>query len=366
MGRALKILLLGLSLGALAGCGNGADFAPSYPVGPQGGDASNSELQFFRRNAAAPLGGVVNVFAGEVLPLEVRGAGSEELVKWNSSDNSLGAFVKPGELHLRSAGTFQIQATSGGKQVSLGINVGERPANEFPPSSPAPTPEASPTPLPSPSPSPTPTPSVTPVPTPSPTPTPSATAMPSPQPSDPFVDQVISFTPGAGAGFGGDQMPGVVLGPPKGDGLLQGGFDVLSLGAGGVIVLKSATPILNGNGADFIVFENAFYANGNPNAPFAELGEVAVSQDGSQFLVFDCETTAAPGYPGCAGASPVLANPDLNDLDPTDPIEAGGDAFDLNELGLGWAQYIRIRDLSSNGTGTNSGFDLDAVSIVHQ
>ncbi|HKY63467.1 MAG TPA: hypothetical protein VJR29_08620, partial [bacterium] len=256
---------------------------------------------------------------------------------------------------------FQIQAVAGDREVSLRVTAGERDFGGLPP----------PSPTPSPSPSPTPTPSATPSPSPSsspePMPTPDATAIPTPQPSDPYVDQVVSFTPGAGAGLGADQLPGIVLGPPQGSGLLQGSLDVLSLGAGGVIVLKSATPILNGTGADFIVFENAFYANGNPQAPFAEPGEIAVSQDGSQFFAFDCAATdVAGGYPGCAGIHPVLANPELNDLDPTDPAEAGGDAFDLSELGLDWASYIRIRDLSSSGSGGNAGFDLDAVSIVHQ
>ncbi len=373
MRLAAKILTLLLCGAALGGCGNGIDFAPDYPIGPPGSGASSgsSALQFFRRNAAAPLTAIINVYAGEVVPLEVRGAGTEEKVHWTSSDTSLGAFVKPGELHLRSAGSFQIQASAGSKEVSLSVTVGERDFGGLPPASPppSPSPSVSPTPAPTPSASPEPTPSAepTPLPTPEPTPTPSATAIPSPLPSDPFVDQVISFTPGPGGGLGSDKLPGIVLGPPKGFGLLQGGLDVLSLGAGGVIVLKSATPILNGSGPDFIVFENAFYANGNPNAPFAEPAEVAVSQDGSQFFAFDCEATnSIGGYPGCAGVSPVLANPELNDLDPTDPAEAGGDAFDLSELGLNWIYYVRIRDLSQSGTGGNAGFDLDAVSIVHQ
>src|ERR671919_2827634 len=101
MRLAAKILTLLLCGAALAGCGNGIDFAPDYPVGPPGSNASNgsSTLQFFRRNAAAPLATIANVYAGEVVPLEVRGAGSDEKVHWTSSDTSLGAFVKPGELH---------------------------------------------------------------------------------------------------------------------------------------------------------------------------------------------------------------------------------------------------------------------------
>ncbi|HKY64359.1 MAG TPA: hypothetical protein VJR29_13175, partial [bacterium] len=189
MRLAAKILVLLLSGALLGGCGNGAGFRPDYPVGPASGDGS-AKLQFYRRNAAAPLSEIVNVYAGEVVPLEVRGAGPEEKVRWSSSDTGLGAFVKPGELHLRAPGTFLIQAGAGDREVSLRVTAGERDFGRLP--SPSPTPSASP--------SPTPTPSATPSPSPSsnPEPTPDATAIPTPQPSDPYVDQVVSFTPGAG------------------------------------------------------------------------------------------------------------------------------------------------------------------------
>ncbi|MCE9624961.1 MAG: hypothetical protein K8R69_05840 [Deltaproteobacteria bacterium] len=178
---------------------------------------------------------------------------------------------------------------------------------------------------------------------------------------------MTSFDPGAHAGFGSDRFPDVVLGAPKGGGLQTGGFDVLSLGQGGTIVLKSAAAILDGPGKDFIVFENAFYAGGNPLAPFAEPGEVAVSQDGTHFVAFPCASgNRDEMYPGCAGVHPVLANADTNSIDPLDPAAAGGDAFDLHDLGLAWARYIRIRDLSEGGGGNSAGFDLDAVSIIHQ
>jgi hypothetical protein len=185
--------------------------------------------------------------------------------------------------------------------------------------------------------------------------------------SDPYIDAVIRLTPGPFAGFGSDQFPQIVLGPPQGSGETQGGFHVLSLGVGGEIVLHSATPILNGPGVDFIVFENAFFAGGNPENPFAEVGEIAVSQDGTRFIAFPCEPeNAADLYPGCAGVRPVHANPLTNGIDPTDPETAGGDAFDLETIGLNWAGWIRIRDLSESGGGVSAGFDLDAVAIIHQ
>ena len=44
----------------------------------------------------------------------------------------------------------------------------------------------------------------------------------------------MSFEPGGNAGFGQDQLPDVVLGPPMGKGTSRGSLDVLSLGVGAV------------------------------------------------------------------------------------------------------------------------------------
>ena len=54
-------------------------------------------------------------------------------------------------------------------------------------------------------------------------------------------------------------MPDIVLGPPVGGGALAGSLDVVSLGFSGEIVLCfEPNAIVDGPGADFIVFENAF------------------------------------------------------------------------------------------------------------
>ncbi len=91
-----------------------------------------------------------------------------------------------------------------------------------------------------------------------------------------FISCILSFDPGAGAGFGQDHFPAVVYGPPVGAGTAQGGVDVLSLGGGGEIVLGfGGNAIVDQPGADFIVFENAFYAGGDPTAPYAEPGVVS-------------------------------------------------------------------------------------------
>ena len=77
---------------------------------------------------------------------------------------------------------------------------------------------------------------------------------------DPFADVVVSYDPGEGAGFGQEDFPSIVLGPPMGGGENAGSLDVLSLGENGSIILEMTDgAIVDGPGADFIVFENPFW-----------------------------------------------------------------------------------------------------------
>jgi len=179
-----------------------------------------------------------------------------------------------------------------------------------------------------------------------------------------FATAVESFVAGPGPNFGQAHLPDVVLGPPKGAGAVDGSFDVVTLGNGGSITLGFApSSLVDRPGPDFIVFENAFYVNGDSELPYAELASVEVSEDGEHFDAFPCTATQAP-YGSCAGWHPVYANPDENAIDPTDPAVAGGDAFDLADLGVARARYVRIID-RVDLTGANGTFDLDAVSIVN-
>ena len=192
--------------------------------------------------------------------------------------------------------------------------------------------------------------------------------VPLPAGADPFADRVVSFHIGDGGGLNEEDLPGIVLGAPHGGGLFQGSFHVLSLGLGGEIVLEMTDfLIFDGTGPDLTVFENAFQVSGSAGVTFAEPAVVGVSDDGVNFVEFACDTSAAP-YAGCAGVEPVLANTDLNDVDPTDPSVSGGDAFDLNDVGLTRARFVRIRDsglgLGPIGPGTR-GFDLDGVAVIH-
>jgi len=184
--------------------------------------------------------------------------------------------------------------------------------------------------------------------------------------SDPWVDEVVSFTPGEGAGFGQNFFPGNVVGPPDSDPALSEfnpsskPQELLSLGHGGEIVLAFTDNfIVDGEGPDFTVFENVFLNAFDNNKPFIEAAFVAVSMDGVNFVEFPWDTTTFAGF---AGVSPTLDN-----QNPTDPDVSGGDSFDLADVGLPYAKYVKltdIGDLKQEGS-FNGDFDLDAVVAIN-
>jgi hypothetical protein len=204
----------------------------------------------------------------------------------------------------------------------------------------------------------------------------------------PFADRVVAYQIGTGGGAGQDEMPGVVLGPPRGGGPFQGSTDTLSLGLGGWIILGfTSGSIEDGPGVDFTVFENPFLTIGLVTGPpFAEPGTVSVSDDGVAWKTFPCPLDDPPYYPGCAGVYPVFANADEPaapaPLVPCSiPIQqlvgvpvaafqppdcSGGDSFDLATVVVSSARFVRI-DASQlePGAGGTAGFDLDAVAAVH-
>jgi hypothetical protein len=191
--------------------------------------------------------------------------------------------------------------------------------------------------------------------------------------ADRFVVKLESAMYGPCAGFGQAQLPGIIQGPPLGGGDGHGSLDVLSLGSGGTIEVSfGANAIVDGPGPDFIVFENAFHIGGTSGgAIYAEPGEVSVSDDGTTWSTFPCTATVASGppYGACAGWHPVYSTPD-NGISPFDVANAGGDAFDLADLGVKHAKYVRIVDKTgetcpAGDTSNQNGFDLDAIAIVN-
>lgn len=176
-----------------------------------------------------------------------------------------------------------------------------------------------------------------------------------------FVTDVVSACFGEGQNTGQDRLPGAAAGPPRGGGCCAGTTDVVSLGNGGSITVAfKGNAIVDGPGPDFIVFENPFDVSGDPTKPFAELATVEVSEDGVTWSAFPCEAMAYP-YGSCAGWRPVYANADENTVDPLDPKAAGGDPFDLAEIGVKAARFVRVVDRPD----TPGVFDLDAIAVVN-
>lgn len=160
------------------------------------------------------------------------------------------------------------------------------------------------------------------------------------------------------------------------------GNGLISLGDAGSATLVFDPPIRNGPGFDFAVFENAF------NDSFLELAHVEVSSNGSDWVRFPSESlipndiqTGAFGFTrpehfhNLAGKyrSPFGTPFDLGDLK------------DSQTLDLNWIPFVRIIDVvgsldsawgsrDSKGRLINdpwpspfasSGFDLDAVGVIH-
>ena len=161
----------------------------------------------------------------------------------------------------------------------------------------------------------------------------------------------------------------------RGAGTGAGSFDVFSLdntGASTHLTLRiSGKKVLNGPGADFIVYENGFYIGGNPNTRFMDLIIVEVSNDGTNYCGFapdytySTETTYSndPAYwLRFAGKTPVIYNVDSNNMtvaqlfsddDSDGVLNGGGDAFDLDDLSDSntWATgcTAALRDQLKNG-----------------
>ncbi len=184
--------------------------------------------------------------------------------------------------------------------------------------------------------------------------------------TDPWADKVIDFSPGTPWSQSGyDYFPDNVLGPPDPSRAIgpyapcNAPAELLSLGHGGSITLAfTDNRIVDGPGADFLIFENVFI-NLWTNEPFMEAGTVAVSQDGITFMTFSFDTLA---HAGLAGVTPTRST-----QNPTDVAASGADAFDLAQVGLGWARYVRITDMGDlwQEGPFNGDFDLDAVVAIH-
>jgi len=214
----------------------------------------------------------------------------------------------------------------------------------------------------------------------------------------------IDYTPGVEADVQ-FQTPLKALGESgNSDGNNAGvAFDIVSLGRGGSITLTFATPVVDGNGYDFAVYENSF------SDTFLELATVEVSSDGINFVKFPpmSLTPSAVGgfgtvyatdvaqlagkYRGGYGTPFDLAQLDGNPLLDVNNVlyvrltDVTGDGSVVNEISLqnvaDWAG-MAVGDLPGfvvdqvnaapaaiydpYPTVSSAGFDLDAVAVLNQ
>ena len=168
-------------------------------------------------------------------------------------------------------------------------------------------------------------------------------------------------------------------------GVPGGVYDIVCLGDGGISTVTFASPIYNGPGPDFAVFENGFH---NTPHVFLELGFVEVSSDGENFFRFPAVTNV-PETPQVGPFATTDATLIHNFAGKYEAFY--GTPFDLDEvednllLDKNNITHVRIIDVvgsinpdyctyDSQGHVVNdpwptpfnsSGFDLDAVGVIH-
>ena len=190
--------------------------------------------------------------------------------------------------------------------------------------------------------------------------------------SQSFIDTVYSFTAGSGQNAGQSDLyyPENIFGSPS---INASKYiaetrpeEILSLGMGGEIIIGLKNNlIIDKEGADFTIFENAFINQFNEKV-YAEPAIVSVSKDGINFIEFPYNLETLEGL---AGTTPTYGK-----KSPFNPKESGGNSFDLSELQIDSVKYIKIKDITeqilnnpehNNYDPTLSGFDLDAVAIIN-
>lgn len=158
---------------------------------------------------------------------------------------------------------------------------------------------------------------------------------------------------------------------------------VVSLGDGGNATLSFGSSIINGAGWDFAVFENTFLDS------FLELAFVEVSSDGSHFVRFRASSLTDTGIQ--TGPFGYTRPENVNNL-AGKYVVGFGTPFDLEELkdsaGLDVMNITHVRVVDVVGSiqakyatrdaagrkindpwptrFASSGFDLDAVGVIHQ
>lgn len=219
----------------------------------------------------------------------------------------------------------------------------------------------------------------------------------------PFATSVVSYDPGIDPTVGFTD-PSAALGRPTritspdhpAGGVVTpfqpafGADELVSLGAGGTLVLRLDDPVddqpgTRSFGMELLVFGNAFFT-GSPAAagPLAsEPATIELSQDGTTWLPVTAVADAAFPTLGYADLSDPFASTagtistDFHrPVDPTLELEGmsfdeivtayagagGGTGIDIGETGLTWVQYIRFTNPHAPGSGVSP--EIDGVTVV--
>lgn len=226
---------------------------------------------------------------------------------------------------------------------------------------------------------------------------------------DPFADVVILYEAGTNPSPGYSDSSSALGSPERftGEGIFPqivsafnapwGTDEIVSIGAGGQLVLKFNTPVTddveNPYGIDLLVFGNALFIdenwpNGHCGASATLLGEgglIEVSPDGSNWTAvpsieadglfptegyLDLEDTysAVPGNVEATFTRPVSPALSIGDFDGLNYSQVlahyrgagGGAGIDVGALGLSEISYVRI----SNAQGAFDSPEIDAVADV--
>ena len=164
----------------------------------------------------------------------------------------------------------------------------------------------------------------------------------------------------------------------------------ISLGDGGEIILTFNKPIINSNGVDFVVFENALLTPPAQNIlAFVELAFVEVSSDGEHFFRFPAiseqqyetqiktfEAVDYRLYHNFAGNYPVFwGTPfDLDDIEDNELLDKQNithiKIIDcIGTINPEFASYDSQGNIVNDPYPTpfaTCGFDLDAVGVINQ
>lgn len=189
-----------------------------------------------------------------------------------------------------------------------------------------------------------------------------------------WASAVASYAPGENVSAQW-QDTAKALGPAEGK-----TTEVVSLGEGGSITLTFEHPISDGEGPDFVVFENSF------SDTFLELAFVEVSSDGKNFVRFDTVYLGNEVVSEYGTLDPTLLDGFAGKYragwgTPFDlAVLAGKSAVKDGTLDLAAVTHVRLVDVKGDGSLTDStgrpvydpypthesaGFDLEAVGILY-